>query len=123
MIRIKKLKVQNVKKGLGKFLRRVGGNAFFAYLALLLIALVFASIVFYRYAFTIQSLEFQQVESQSEFRDDIFQKILQEWEGRVTNSKQAAGAVYPNLFSPSSLFLENAETKESTEETTEKPSE
>ena len=79
MIRIKKLKVQNVKQGLGRFLRTVGGNAFFAYLALLLIALVFASIVFYRYAFTIQSLEFQQAESQSEFRDDIFQRILQDY--------------------------------------------
>ena len=115
MIRIKKLKIQNLKHGLGRFFRRVGGNAFFAYLVLLLIALVFASIIFYRYAFMIQSLESQAEESQSEFRDDIFQRILQEWEVRAANSKQAVGAAYPNLFSPSSLFLENAETEETTE--------
>lgn len=118
-MRIKKIKIQNLKHGFATFLQRVGGNAFFAYLALLLVALVFASFIFYRYAFTIQGAEFQAAETQIKFRDDVFQDILQQWEVRSANSKEAAIAIYSNLFAPLSFPFENTEIKEGDEESTE----
>lgn len=115
-LRIKKIKLRNVKHGLDAFLQKVGGNAFFAYLALLLVALIFASFVFYQYAFTIQGAEFQPTETQIRFAEDVFQAILDQWGERSANEEEAAAAAYLNLFAPSSFAPETEETEELTEE-------
>ena len=91
----------------------MGENAFLGFLALLTLAVIISSGVFYRYVYLIEDGETGLGLGERSFRSDTFETIVEEWDARTVRYEQATGSGYINIF------LEPVEEPKPTKETDE----
>jgi hypothetical protein len=93
-----KPKIKDIKKYLKKIVWSVGKHSFIAFLLLFLLALILGGFVFYQYSFLAEKSEPQTAIQPLEFKESLYQEILEEWNERQDNFGGAEGKEYPDLF-------------------------
>ena len=93
MNRLKKL-----KNSLKKIFWKMGENPLLTFFLLLILVLIFGGLIFYQYSFLAEKKEPQIIERPIQFKEELYQKILEEWEIRQKNFDQAGQKEYRDLF-------------------------
>jgi hypothetical protein len=81
-----------------KIFWKIGENPLPTFFILLILALIFGSLIFYQYVFLVEKKEPQITEKPIQFKEEIYQKILKEWEIRQKNFEEAEFKEHRNLF-------------------------
>jgi len=92
------IKIKKLKEFLKRLPRTLGEKAFFVFLGLLLIALIFGGIVFYQYNVLVKEIEVQIIEEPFQFQEKTYQDILKTWQEREKKFQEADLKEYPNPF-------------------------
>ena len=91
-------KIQRLKGSLGKIFWKMGENPLFTFFFLLILALIFGGLIFYQYSFLVEKKEPRIIERPIQFKEELYQKILEEWEIRQKNFDEAEQKEYRDLF-------------------------
>ena len=92
------IKFKKIKIFLKKMPRRLAGKAFFTFLGLFLLSLIFGGLVFYNYSVVPKKKIMESTKTGLEFKSETYQEILQIWQNKEKQFKQADVRQYPNLF-------------------------
>ena len=91
-------RIKKIKEFSKKIIFRVGENPLPAFFVLILLAFVFGVLIFYQYSFLAGKKEPQVIEKPLQFKEDLYQKILVEWQVRQKNFDEADSKKYHDLF-------------------------
>ena len=81
------------------WLRWLADHAFFAFLFLFFISLILGAIMFYRYDILVQQIEPEPEVALIEFKEELYQDVLKEWQVRQEKFDSAASqSQRPGLF-------------------------
>jgi len=97
-MRIPKLKIKKIKELFRKLPRILGERAFFVFLGLLLLALIFGGIIFYQYNILIKRAEVQIQEVPLQFQTKTYQDILKIWQEKEKKFQEADIKEYTDPF-------------------------
>ncbi|MEA3293053.1 MAG: hypothetical protein U9P88_01090 [Patescibacteria group bacterium] len=86
------------KKFFKKILEAIAEQAFLSCLFLFILSLFLGGIFFYRYGILIEKTEPEIPLKSVEFRTDLYQKILQEWENQEASDREADLKIYIDPF-------------------------
>lgn len=111
-MKISRINLNKIKIFFSKLPRILGEKAFLFFLALLFLALIFGGLIFYKYNFSIQNKkpEISQSEKPIQFKEKIYQDILQIWQDRGKRLNEAETKQYPDPFKGSATTEESATT-------------
>jgi hypothetical protein len=98
MPKIKKIRLDKLKKFLKVFLRALGEHAFLTSLVLIFLALIFGGIVFYIYSFSASKKTPPPSEKPVTINESSFNEVLKIWEVRQKRFDEAGTKEYPNPF-------------------------
>ena len=79
-------------------LRPIAEHAFLTSLILILIAVIAGIALFYKYEVLAKKSAPEIKEPPFQFKKDLYQKVLSEWQNREERFESAVGKEYPNLF-------------------------
>jgi len=97
-MKIPKLKLKKIKDFLKKLPRTLGERAFLTFLGLLLIALIFGGLVFYKYSILVEKAEPEISEIPLKFKEKTYQDVLKIWQEKEKRFEEADLKEYPNPF-------------------------
>ena len=80
--------------------RNLTEHTFFTFLALLLIVLTLGGFLFYKYSVLVQTIEPEIKQEPIQFQENLYQKILEEWQDRKARFEEAESKYYLNPFQP-----------------------
>ena len=92
------IKIKNLGQFLKKIFWKIGKNPLFTLLILLILTFIFSGLIFYQYVFLAEKKEPQIIERPIQFKEELYQKILKEWEERQKNFDQVEQKEYRDLF-------------------------
>lgn len=92
------IKIKRFKEFFRKIFWKVGENPFPVCCFLIIIALIFGGSIFHQYVTLAEEKEPQIIERPFQFREEIYQKILKEWERRREEFEEAEFKEYRDLF-------------------------
>jgi hypothetical protein len=98
MFKLKRIKLNKVKKILKKLPKTLGEKAFLTFLGFLLISLIFGAAIFYRYSILIKKEKPEITEKHLRFREKTYQTILKEWQERNKKFSEIDLKEYPDPF-------------------------
>jgi hypothetical protein len=81
-------------------LKWLAEHAFLVFLVLVLVALILGAAMFYKYNILVKKAEPEIKETPLQFKKNIYQNILEEWEGREERFKEADIKEHLDPFSP-----------------------
>ena len=91
-------KLQRLTEFLKKIFWKIGENPLSAFFILLVLALIFDGLIFYQYSFLAEKKEPQIIERPVQFKEELYQKILKEWERRQEKFEKSGLKEYRGLF-------------------------
>jgi len=91
-------KLQRLTEFLKKIFWKIGENPLPAFFILLTLALFIGCLIFYQYSFLAEKKEPQIIEKPLQFKEDLYQKILKEWETRQRKFEESEFKEYRDLF-------------------------
>ncbi|MCJ7786674.1 hypothetical protein MUP06_00460 [Patescibacteria group bacterium] len=97
-MKIPKIKFNKIKIFFKKLPRILGEKAFLAFLFLLFISLILGGIIFYKYSILAEKAEPRIIEKPLQFKEKVYQEILNEWEAREKRFKETELKEYPDPF-------------------------
>ncbi|MDI6603244.1 MAG: hypothetical protein QME57_03980 [Patescibacteria group bacterium] len=97
-MRISRLKIKKIKEFLKRLPRTLGERAFFVFLGLLLLALIFGGIIFYKYNILVKKVKVQIIEEPLQFQEKAYQDILKIWQEKEKKFQETDLKQYPNPF-------------------------
>ncbi|HEY4510139.1 MAG TPA: hypothetical protein VJC15_04095 [Candidatus Paceibacterota bacterium] len=89
--------------------RWIGENPFLGFLALLCLALLISSIVFYRYVFVARNEDVGGEITQIRLGQEKLQQVIQTWQERAEKFDQAGTTQVRDIFSRPAKILEETE--------------
>ena len=92
------LKFNKIKKFLEKSPLALGKKAFLTSICLIILSLVLGSFVFYKYSFLVQKSEPEIIKKPLQFKEDLYQKILENLQDRKNKFEETELKEYPNPF-------------------------
>jgi hypothetical protein len=92
------IKIKDFANFFKKIFWKIGENPLPTFFILLVLALIFGGLIFYQYSFLAEKKEPQITERKIQFKEEIYQKILNEWEERQKKFDQAEQKEYRDLF-------------------------
>jgi len=98
MKKSKTIKFKEIKVFLKKLPKKLAKKAFFTFLGLFLLSLIFSSLVFYNYSVVPKKKILESTKTGLEFKSETYQEILQIWQNREKQFGQADTKQYPDLF-------------------------
>ncbi len=98
MIKIKQIEVKEIKRIFQRLPRILGRQAFLTFLALLLLSLALGGLCFYKYGFLAARVELQIPKKPLQLNEEMYNRILGEWEGREQRLKEIDVKQYPDPF-------------------------
>ena len=93
-------KFNKIKESGKKLFPALARHLFWSILASLLLVLVIGGITFYKYSILAQKTKAQTLENQVQFKDELYQKLLEIWQGREEGFRAIQTKEYPNPFQP-----------------------
>jgi len=97
-MKIEAIKFDKIKIFFKKLPRFLGERAFFTFLGLLFIFLIFAAFLFYKYIFLVERVQPEIAEEPLQFNEKLFQEILEKFDERERKFKETDLKQYPNPF-------------------------
>jgi len=91
-------KIKRLAEFLKKIFWKIGKNPLPAFFILLILALIFGGLIFHQYSFLAEKKEPQIIEKPLQFKEDLYQKILTQWEERQKKFEEAEFKEYRDLF-------------------------
>jgi hypothetical protein len=91
-------KIKRFTEFLKKIFWKIGENPLPTFFILLILALSIGGLIFHRYSFLAEKKEPQITERKIQFKEDLYQKILEEWEIRQKEFEEADSREYRDLF-------------------------
>jgi len=122
MMKIPKLKIKKIKQFLKKLPRTLGEKSFLTFLGLLLIALIFSGLIFYKYSFLAEKGKLEVLEKPLKFNEKVYQVVLKIWQEKEKKFEETNFKKYPDPFrgikieSPESTLAPEVEEGELEEE-------
>lgn len=98
MKKSKTIKFKEIKIFLKKLPKKLAEKAFFTFLGLFLLSLIFSSLIFYSYSIVPKKKILESVKTGLEFKSETYQEILQVWQNREEQLEQTDTKQYPDLF-------------------------
>lgn len=95
---LKQIKLSKIKEFFGKLPRILGERAFLTSLLFIFLALILGGIIFYKYSILAQKVEPQIIEKPLQFKENLYQKVLEKWENRQKKFEETELREYPNPF-------------------------
>ena len=89
------LKINNY---LCKSCRSLARHAFLSFLVLLLVSLLLGALLFYKYSYLTAKTEPEVSDKTTQFKKDLFQKVIDEWQNRQERSEGADTKKYLDSF-------------------------
>ena len=93
-----KIKTVKIKEFLRKLPRRMAERAFFTLMVLVFLGLIFGGLLFYQYSMLAQKVSPQVTEKPLNFKEKIYQEVLDVWRERERKFEEADTKEYPDLF-------------------------
>lgn len=97
-MKISRLKIKKIKEFLKKLPKTLGEKAFFVFLGLLLVALIFGGIIFYQSSILVKRAKVQITEKPLKFQEKTYQDILKIWQEKEKKFQEADWKTYPDPF-------------------------
>lgn len=95
---MKQIEVKEIKKIFQCLPRVLGKQAFLTFLAFLLLSLVLGGFCFYKYGFLAERAELQIPKKPLQLNEEMYSRILGEWEVREQRLKEIDAKQYPDPF-------------------------
>lgn len=95
---MKKLDFRKLKDNLGKVPRAIAQHLFLASLILIFISLILGGFLFYQYSILAQKAEPEITIQLVQFKENLYQKVLEEWQEREKRFEAAPTKTYPDPF-------------------------
>ena len=95
-----KIETKRIKDFFRKFSRFIGERFFLSFLLFVILALIVGGFVLYQYAFLVDRIDFNTQEKPVFFNEDIYKKVLEEWQNREREFQEIESRQYPNPFLP-----------------------
>jgi hypothetical protein len=92
------IKIKNLGQFFKKIFWKIGENPLLTLLILLILTFIFSGLIFYQYVFLAEKKEPQIIERPIQFKEELYQKILTEWEERQKKFDQVEQKEYRDLF-------------------------
>lgn len=90
---------KKIKNFFKKLPRRAAEHCFLAFLILVFIVLIIGSLQFYQYSFLTEKSEPEISKAKIQFEENLYQKILSEWQNREERFEFTEQKEYSNPFS------------------------
>lgn len=90
--------LKKIEKGCGKFFRKSAERPLVVFVALFLLVLLIGAYVFYQYNIRVKTAELPEINQPVQFKENVYQEILAEWQNREGRFDQANGEKYINPF-------------------------
>lgn len=97
-MKIKKIKLNEIKVFFNKLPRTLGEKAFLTFLGLLIIFLIFGALLFYKYVFLVKKAQPEILEKPLQFKGELFQEILEKFAEREQKFEETETKEYPDPF-------------------------
>jgi len=97
-MKISRIKLKKFKEFLKRLPRTLGEKVFFLFLGLLLLALIFGGIIFYKYSILAKKAEPKITEKPLQFKEKTYQKVLKIWQEREKKFQETDLKQYPDPF-------------------------
>lgn len=98
MINLRQIKCSKIRDCFLSILRFAAEHLFLTSLILMLVSLSIGSVVFYKYYILPQKIEPELSQEVINFQEDIYKKIIQEWQDRGERLEKVKSKGYPNPF-------------------------
>ncbi len=98
MKKSKTIKFKEIKVFLKKLPKKLAKKAFFTFLGLFLLSLIFSSLVFYNYSVVPKKKILESTKTELKFKSETYQEVLQTWQNREEQFEQTDVKQYPDLF-------------------------
>jgi len=98
MSKLKKIKLKEVAVFFQELPLILGKNAFLTFLGLFILAVIFASFIFYTNYILIKNMDFDIVQEEFRFDSQTYQEILGVWQEKEQRFKETDSKIYPNPF-------------------------
>lgn len=98
MIYLRPIKYGKIKEYFSNILRSAAEHLFLTFLVLVFVSLLIGSAVFYKYYVLPQRIEPESSREVIKFQEDIYKKILQEWQDRGERFEASKTEEYPDPF-------------------------
>ena len=95
---MKKKDFQKIKNTCGKFLRHSAEWPLSTFLVLFFLVLILGGLSFYKYSILTQKVEPEIIEQPAQFQENLYQKILKEWQDKEQRFEAATAKKYDNPF-------------------------
>ena len=98
MIKINQIEVKEIKKFFQRLPRILGKHGFLTFLALWLLSLALGGFCFYKYGILAARVELQIPKKPLQLNEEMYNRILGEWEAREQRLKEIDVKQYPDPF-------------------------
>jgi len=98
MPKLKKIKLKEVAVFFQKLPLILGKNAFLTFLGLFILAVIFASFIFYTNYILIKDMDFNIIQEEFKFDSQTYQEVLGTWQEKEQRFKETDSKSYPNPF-------------------------
>lgn len=100
MIYLRSIKLGKIKDYFLDILSWLAEHLFLTFLILIFISLLFGSAVFYKYYFLPKKIEPALSQEAIKFQENVYSRIIQEWQSRGERFEAAKTKKYPDPFKP-----------------------
>ena len=97
-MKIPKLKIKKIKDLFKKVPRVLAAHSLLTLFGLIIIALIFSGLIFYRYVILIQKAELEITEKPLQFKEKTFENIIKIWQEREDKFDAVKTKNYLNPF-------------------------
>jgi len=97
-MKIPKFKTEKIKLILKNLPLFLGEHAFLTFLGLLVLALLFCSLIFYKYSFLAEKQQLEVFGEPFQFEEEAYRRVLDTWQEKEERFDQADLKEYPDLF-------------------------
>ena len=95
---IRKIKLGKIKDKIGKLPRALAEKAFFTFLGLLFIVLIFSALLYYKYIFLVERAKPEILDKPLQLNESAFQDVSNRLQDRAKKFQEAESKNYPDLF-------------------------
>lgn len=99
-MKIPRLKTKKIRVFCKKLPKVLAFHSFLTFLGLMLVALIFSGLIFYKYVILIQKMEPKITEKPLQFKEKTLENILKIWQEREDKFNAVEIKNYLNLFHP-----------------------
>lgn len=97
-MKLKKIKISQLKEKVGKLPRILAEKAFLTFLGLLFLVLILSALLYYKYIFSVERAKPEILDKPLQLNESAFQDVSNKLQDRAKEFQEAGFKNYPDLF-------------------------